>query len=45
VLTAADGEEIAYHSHCQQRTLYLEPYTEAVLDELGYDVVTSDVEC
>ncbi|WP_277539999.1 LUD domain-containing protein [Haloarcula laminariae] len=39
------GEEIAYHSHCQQRTLGVERYTEAVLEELGFDVVTSDVEC
>jgi iron-sulfur cluster protein len=44
---ALDGPDgpVAYHSHCQQRTLGLEGYTEAVLDELGYDVVTSSVEC
>lgn len=36
---------VAYHSHCQQRTLELEEYTTAVLEELGFDVVTSDVEC
>jgi iron-sulfur cluster protein len=36
---------VAYHSHCQQRTLGLDGYTEAVLRDLGYDVVTSDVEC
>jgi Fe-S oxidoreductase len=42
--TAADSG-VAYHSHCQQRTLGLDGYTEAVLDEAGYDVVTSDVEC
>jgi len=45
VLVPGDDEGVAYHSHCQQRTLDLEPYTEAVLTELGYDVVTSDVEC
>jgi iron-sulfur cluster protein len=45
VLAAGDGSGVAYHSHCQQRTLDLEPYTEAVLTELGYDIVTSDVEC
>ncbi|WP_336037168.1 LUD domain-containing protein [Halobacterium yunchengense] len=39
------GGELAYHSHCQQRTLGLDVYTEAVLERLGYDVVTSDVEC
>ncbi|WP_251329701.1 LUD domain-containing protein [Haloplanus pelagicus] len=46
-LTAGGGDAdgVAYHSHCQQRTLGLEPYTEAVLDRLGYDVLTSDVEC
>jgi Fe-S oxidoreductase len=36
---------VAYHSHCQQRTLGLEEYTEAVLERAGYDVTTSDVEC
>jgi iron-sulfur cluster protein len=41
----ADGERIAYHSHCQQRTLGLEPYTTEVLSDLGFDVATSDVEC
>ena len=44
-LAAGEGEAVAYHSHCQQRTLDLEPYTTAVLDAAGYDVVTSDVEC
>lgn len=44
---ADDGrsDRIAYHSHCQQRTLGLEDYTTAVLEDLGYDVVTSDAEC
>ncbi|SFR63959.1 LUD domain-containing protein [Halogeometricum limi] len=41
-----DGEtKLAYHSHCQQRTLGVETYTEAVLERLGYDVVSSEVEC
>jgi iron-sulfur cluster protein len=47
-LATADGDEestVAYHSHCQQRTMELEPYTLAVLSECGYDVTTSDVEC
>ncbi|QSG06500.1 LUD domain-containing protein [Halapricum desulfuricans] len=44
-LRDGDGEEIAYHGHCQQRTLGLAAHTEAVLEELGYDLVTSDVEC
>jgi iron-sulfur cluster protein len=42
---AASATEVVYHSHCQQRTLGLERYTKAVLDELAYDVTTSDVEC
>ncbi|WP_435178499.1 LUD domain-containing protein [Halorussus sp. AFM4] len=43
-LADPDGP-VAYHSHCQQRTLGLEAYTEAVLSDLGFDVLTSDVEC
>ncbi|WP_226040010.1 LUD domain-containing protein [Natrinema sp. DC36] len=39
------GSALAYHSHCQQRTLELEAYTTDVLERLGYDVLTSDVEC
>jgi iron-sulfur cluster protein len=45
VLTGGDGERVAYHSHCQQRTLGVERYTETVLSNLGFDVITSDVEC
>jgi iron-sulfur cluster protein len=42
----ADGDsKVAYHSHCQQRTLDLEEHTVAVLQDRGYDVETSDVEC
>jgi iron-sulfur cluster protein len=44
-LSASAGESVAYHSHCQQRTMGLEEYTVAVLEECGYDVTTSDVEC
>lgn len=44
-LRAGDGERVAYHSHCQQRTLGLEAHTVAVLEELGYDVLTSETEC
>ncbi|QSW97710.1 LUD domain-containing protein [Haloterrigena alkaliphila] len=39
------GADVAYHSHCQQRTLGVDVYTEEVLSKLDYDVVTSDVEC
>jgi L-lactate utilization protein LutB len=44
-LRGGDGEGVAYHAHCQQRTLGLEAHTVAVLEDLGYDVLTSDVEC
>jgi len=48
--TAAGGRSgdhpgVVYHSHCQQRTLDLEAHTVAVLEQLGYDVATTDVEC
>ncbi|MFB6207689.1 MAG: LUD domain-containing protein [Haloglomus sp.] len=44
---AAAGRDstVAYHSHCQQRTMGLEEYTLTVLEACGYDVTTSDVEC
>ncbi|MFC4360395.1 LUD domain-containing protein [Halobium salinum] len=41
----ADDPGVAYHSHCQQRTLGAAAHTEAVLDRLGYDVVLSEAEC
>jgi iron-sulfur cluster protein len=44
-LRTTSDETVAYHSHCQQRTMGLEAHTIAVLDECGYDVATSDVEC
>ncbi|WP_436928777.1 LUD domain-containing protein [Halosimplex halobium] len=44
-LVDGDGRRVAYHSHCQQRTLGVERYTEAVLTDRGFDVVTSDAEC
>jgi len=44
-LADGNGEEIAYHSHCQQRTLGLDAHTEAILDRLGFDLATSEVEC
>jgi Fe-S oxidoreductase len=43
--TPRQRDGVAYHAHCQQRTLGLDGYTEAVLRDVGYDVVTSDVEC
>jgi Fe-S oxidoreductase len=44
-LRAGDGQGVAYHSHCQQRTLNLEGPTVEVLEALGYDVETSSAEC
>jgi Fe-S oxidoreductase len=44
-LASGDGEAVAYHSHCQQRTLELEAPTVAVLEARGFDVETSSVEC
>ncbi|APX95783.1 LUD domain-containing protein [Natronorubrum daqingense] len=41
----AAGEPIAYHAHCQQRTLDLEGPTLAVLERCGYEPTTSSVEC
>ncbi|SDN14067.1 iron-sulfur cluster-binding protein [Halogranum gelatinilyticum] len=38
-------ESVAYHSHCQQRTLGLEAHTVHVLEDLGYDVLASETEC
>ncbi|SDY16551.1 LUD domain-containing protein [Halopenitus persicus] len=42
---ATRNGELAYHPHCQARTLDLEEYTLAVLERAGYDVRTSDTEC
>ncbi|TYT61459.1 LUD domain-containing protein [Natrialba swarupiae] len=39
------GPDVAYHSHCQQRTLGLDVYTRAVFEDLEYDVLESEVEC
>jgi len=44
-LRRGEGESVAYHGHCQQRTLGLAGYTEAVLERCGFDVLTSTVEC
>jgi len=44
-LRSGEGRAVAYHSHCQQRTLGLEHPTIALLDALEYDVQTSSVEC
>jgi Fe-S oxidoreductase len=40
-----DHPGVTYHAHCQQRTLDADAHTVAVLERLGYDVETTDVEC
>ncbi|WP_222919540.1 LUD domain-containing protein [Natrinema sp. SYSU A 869] len=46
MLSSGDGAEpVAYHSHCQQRTLDLEAPTVAVLERCGYAPETSSAEC
>ncbi len=42
---ADDADGIAYHGHCQARTLGVDRYATAVLERLDYDVLTSTVEC
>jgi iron-sulfur cluster protein len=44
-LAGGDGASVAYHAHCQQRTMGLAEHTVAVLEARGFDVTTSDVEC
>lgn len=44
-LAPGNGQKVAYHSHCQQRTLGLEVPTVSLLRTLGFDVLTSSVEC
>jgi iron-sulfur cluster protein len=41
---AGDGR-VAYHSHCQARTLGVGAHARVVLERAGHDVLTSDVEC
>jgi len=39
------GPRIFYHAHCQQKTLGCAAPTENLLREIGFDVVSSSVEC
>ena len=41
----ADDPGVAYHPHCQARTIDVAEYTTAVLESAGYNVRTSDTEC
>ena len=39
------GQRLFYHSHCQQKTIGAAAPTEKLLREIGFDVITSTVEC
>lgn len=39
------GERLFYHPHCQQKTIGAVAPTERLLRQIGFDVVSSDVEC
>jgi len=39
------GNRVFYHAHCQQKTIGCAAPTEALLRGIGFDVVTSSVEC
>jgi iron-sulfur cluster protein len=39
------GQKLFFHAHCQQKTIGCAEPTEKLLRELGFDVLTSDVEC
>ena len=41
----ASGSRIAYHPHCQARTIGVGEHVTAVLERLGYDVRVSETEC
>jgi iron-sulfur cluster protein len=44
-LQAGGGRRVAYHGHCQQRTLGAVGPTTRLLERLGYQVQGTDVEC
>jgi iron-sulfur cluster protein len=39
------GKKIFFHAHCQQKTIGAAAPTEKLLREVGFDVLTSNVEC
>ncbi|GAB7008292.1 LUD domain-containing protein [Halorubrum trueperi] len=43
--SGTSGERIAYHPHCQARTIGVGEHATAVMERLGYDVRVSDTEC
>ena len=42
---SAAGKRVFYHAHCQQKTIGCAVQTETLLRKIGFDVVTSSVEC
>jgi iron-sulfur cluster protein len=39
------GKKLHFHAHCQQKTIGADAPTEKLLREIGFDVLTSTVEC
>ncbi len=39
------GQKLFFHAHCQQKTIGSAEPTEKLLREIGFDVLTSNVEC
>jgi iron-sulfur cluster protein len=39
------GQKLFFHAHCQQKTIGCASPTESLLRQVGFDVVTSNVEC
>ena len=39
------GQKVFYHAHCQQKTIGCAEPTEKLLREIGFDVLTTTVEC
>jgi iron-sulfur cluster protein len=39
------GQKIFFHAHCQQKTIGCAEPTEKLLREIGFDVLTTNVEC
>jgi len=39
------GQKLFFHAHCQQKTIGSAEPTEALLREVGFDVLTTNVEC
>src|SRR5262249_40296401 len=42
---ATEGKKLYLHTHCQQKTIGADAPTEKLLREIGFDVLTTKVEC